>query len=156
MPETRQKDKVGEKSSATPLEKMMTPKQDAPSLQAMLKSFENKLSTVASQEYIESKFKESESVLSKYLEKVKAEIQVQIQRDSKEVKKSVRDLQEKIEQVNAEQSKDKTLISDLSLKIENLEKENVSLKKSNQKLNADLQDRLVLQQSHSNRINDLD
>ena len=66
--DTRQKDKAADKS-ASALEKMLSSKQDAPSLQAMLKAFENKLSTVASQEYIEIKFKETESVLSKHLEK---------------------------------------------------------------------------------------
>ena len=85
--DTRGKDKASEKSTSTvapsagttTLEKMLTKQStETPSLQAMLKSFENKLSTMASQDYFENKFKDAETVLFKQLEKVKGEIQEQI------------------------------------------------------------------------------
>ena len=129
---------------------------ETPNLQAMLKSFENKLSTMASQDYFDKKFKDSETVLLKQLEKVKGEIQEQIQKDITEVRKEVRDLQAKVDSVHSEQSKDKILISDLSIKVDNLEKQNGNLKKSNQKLREALNERLMCQESHANRINDLE
>ena len=161
--DTRGKDKASDKSSSsaasssgtTTLEKMLTKQStETPNLQAMLKSFENKLSTMASQDYFDKKFKDSETVLLKQLEKVKGEIQEQIQKDITEVRKEVRDLQAKVDSVHSEQSKDKTLISDLSIKVDNLEKQNGNLKKSNQKLREALNERLMCQESHANRIND--
>ena len=163
--DTRGKDKASDKSSSstasssgiTTLEKMLTKQStETPNLQAMLKSFENKLSTMASQDYFDKKFKDSETVLLKQLEKVKGEIQEQIQKDITEVRKEVRDLQAKVDSVHSEQSKDKTLISDLSIKVDNLEKQNGNLKKSNQKLREALNERLMCQESHANRINDLE
>ena len=65
----------------------------------------------------------------------------------------MRDLQAKVDSVHSEQSKDKTLISDLSIKVDNLEKQNGNLKKP--KLREALNERLVCQESHANRINDL-
>lgn len=174
MPETRKgadKSGAGKDSSpsATTLEKMLsksgtkdpgTKDPDTPNLQVMLTSFENKLSSMASQDYFDTKFKESENFFLTQLDKAKKEIQSQILRDIKTVRKEVLlevgELQKRLDTVEKDQVNDKNTISDLIDKMENLEKENTSLKKSNKKLTTKLQEREAVQTSHANYLNDLE
>lgn len=169
MPETRtnKAEKAADKSSAnasasaTTLEKMLAKQSgqkepEAPTLQTMLKSFENKLSSMASQDYFDNKFKETEIVLLTRLEKVKGEIQTQIQKDIEVVHSVVGELQKKVDSIHNDQIKDRNTISDFVIKMEDLEKENVKLKKSNERLKTTLQEREIVQASHANQLNDLE
>lgn len=153
--------RVTEKKSSTSqstIDKMLkaVPKDSLENLQQTLKSFEKKLSNMASQEYLETKFKKTEDTLIERLDSVKVEIQQQIQKEVETIQQQMTDMQSNVEGMQLKQVENSTKISDLETKVEHLKIENIRLTADNEKLFDLFNQRDDVLKQQDNRLNNLE
>jgi chaperonin cofactor prefoldin len=142
-PAPKQKEKNCEDPLQPTLDKHLKTCNAPDELHCILRNVSDKLSTLASKDFIESKFKEiiTEKILSKKLKEVQSAIKAEVQKELENVNKRLKEVMDtvKTQEVIIEELRNK--VSDLETKTETLGKQNETTVNKCEKLKEILYER---------------
>jgi len=123
-----------------------------------LKGFANQLSKLASQEYIEAKFKQmvTEDFLSTKLKELEKEVKSEFKKEIDAVHKHVSALQGRVEITEKTVEALRNKVSDMETSIEKVAAENILIKKDNEKMKEQLTEREIKLKFQAADINNLE
>lgn len=127
-------------------------------LEETMKGFAEKLSKLASQEYIESKFKQvvTEEFLSTKLKDLEKEVKLQIKTEIDNVYKQVKDVKDKVKVIEGTVDTLQNKVSDMETAIEKMKDANKDLSTENNRMKQQLEEREVKLKSQSIELNNIE
>jgi len=127
-------------------------------LEQTLKGFSETLKGLASQEYIESKFKEmvTEEFLSSKLQDLQNEVKTQFKKEIETVYKQVATMKNRIETTEKTVDTLRSKVSDMETAVERISAENTEIKKENERMREQLDEREVKLKVQGEEINSLE
>ena len=152
------KGKQSETSNQPILDKHLIFNANPDELKHILKSVSDKLDSLASQEYIESKFKLmiTEDLLGKKLKELEKVIKLQVQKELDSIHKEVKVVSDRVKSMEDVIETLRNKVSDLEVKNDQLQEGNQQLTHSNKTLQEQIDEREVKVKSLEEKINHLE
>ena len=125
-------------------------------LAQVLQAFHEKLDNVASQEYLEKKFKRTEELLTERLNEIKREINANIQKEVKHIHKEIANIKVSVNRLEDKTAQLEGKTFDMENTIEKMERNGDKLMEENRKLREEVSQLSHALKSQNNDINDLE